>query len=131
MIVTSEAETEGSGKLLSSLPCNTRTEAQCPTSCINQTEITSQISKQRELLADGATHVTDVRLKGQDVGGVGKLITEQICSLVLSETITSAESDLPLVIDDITNFRIDVKASVVLINCSTDTAADPPTLSVD
>ena len=133
MVVTGETETESCCELFSSLPCDTGTEAHSPTFFVNQADITSQIQEQRELLANGATHVTDVRLKGQFVGNVNIVFSsrKKSRSYHTIEAVASTKSNLPLIIDDVTNFRVDVKSCVVFINLTTDTAADPPTLSVD
>jgi len=119
MIITGKAKTEGCSELFSSCPSNTGIEAHCPTGSVNQTEITSQIHEERELLADGAAHVTDIGFKGKIVS------CNSSQSLVLCKTILYTESDLPLVIDDIAGFRIHTEMHVVVINLGTDTATNP------
>ena len=64
VVIASIAKTESSGKLLSSLPSDTRTQHDCITfTSIKQFEVTSQIHEQRELLSDGTTHIADIGFK--------------------------------------------------------------------
>ena len=67
MVIAGEAKAESSGESISSSPSDTRTQADCPTRFVDQAEITCQIHKQGEFLSDGATNVTNIRLKAQIV----------------------------------------------------------------
>ena len=135
-VVASESETESSGELIGSSPSNARTEAHSPThgvfsgvDHVTKIEVTGQIQEQRELVADGATHITDVRLKGQVVD-LHFVLFAQKFKLGLSETVASTQSNGPMVVDVVTNFRSDAEMGVVLVEGSVDTTANPPILSV-
>ena len=122
MVVTDSTKTEGGGELLSSLPSDTGTEHHCKSLwSVEQCEVTSQIDKQRELLADGATHVTDVGFEEQGICGE---------ATNTAKIVFSTQGDLPLFVNAVTNFRGDRDFSVVLFNSSANTATNPH-LSID
>lgn len=136
VVVAGKSEAEGSGESFGSSPSDTGTEGQSPThgvfSAVNrvaQIEVTSQIQEQGELLADGATHVTNVRLKGQFVDCQFFLLAHNF-ELVLGEAVASTQSNGPMVVDVVANFRSDAELGVVLVKLGVDAATNPPTLSI-
>ena len=114
MVVTDFSEAESGSELFGGLPCDTRLECHgIVTGIVKQTEVAAEVHEQRELLTDGATHVTDIGLKGQRV------------DVACGKTIVSTKSDLPFVVDHITHFRSDGEMSVVLLDASSKAATNP------
>ena len=121
MVVTDFCEAESGSELLSGLPCDTGLERHGIVACVvKQTEVAAEVHEQRELLTDGATHVTDVRLQSQRVGG-----DSLFENLGLIETVASAKSHLPMVVDHVTHLRSDGETRGILLNACTEAATDP------
>ncbi len=103
MVKSEISETESSGEFLSSLPSNTGAEenAVC-TFGIQQTEVTSKVNKQRELVTDSTTHITDVGFKDQ-------CVSRNTTSFGKSIVSTKSEGQR-CVRNHVTNFRSDFKS---------------------
>ena len=116
MVVTNLTETESSCELVRSLPCDTRLEGHCISilGSIKQSDVTTKIYEQGEFVTNGATHITNIRLEIQSVGGNGCQF-----GFCLVKTIVNSKSYLPLVVDCIAHFRSNVKSHVVLFHLST------------
>ena len=119
MVVSDLSKAESCCKLIRSLPSNTGLEGHgIGIPCIEQCDVTAKINEQRELVSNGTTHITNVWLEEEQVGRIRDGGSKSF-RFVLVETVIHAKSQLPLVVDCVTNFGSNVKSHVVLFHLST------------
>lgn len=129
VVITDLAETEGGSEfaIFARFPSNTGLNGHSVSTIgIEQSDVTAEVGKQEELVADGAARVADVRLQEQ---GVGRLIAKNVI-LKLVKLIIDTQSDGPLVVDAVANFRGKREGSVVFLDLSTDVVQTNPNLGV-
>ena len=117
VVIASETKTECSRELVSGLPSNTRTEHHSITVTVDNTEIATKVDKQREFLSDGATNIADVRFKIKLIIGAK--------STNVHKGVVSTQSQLPLIVDHVTNFRGKFNSEGAFFGLCTDATADP------
>ena len=103
VVVTDLAETEGGSEfaVFTGFPGNTGLDGHSVGALsVEQTEVTAEVGKQEELLADGAASVTDVGFQEQ---GVGLNLGSKNFHLIV--TVIGTQSDGPLVVDAVADFR--------------------------
>ena len=107
MVVTDFGETESSREFIGSSPSHTGLKGHSVSAFrVEQTEVTAKVGKQEELLSDGAARVTEVRLKIQGVGRNFGYIAKNVDGSLI-ETIVGTNSEGPLAIEVIADFRSD------------------------
>ena len=130
VVITDLAETEGSRELIGGSPSNTGLNGHSVSALgVEQGDVTAEVGKQEELVADGAASVTEVRLEEQGVHGIRNGSTENF-HLGLVVVVINAESKAPLLVEVVADFRGKTKSGVILFNLGTDVIATNPKLGV-